>query len=193
MHLRHGCHPLHLHPLVYKGTSESVWQSTLFTNVAWAGLLFFLKRENFWRKLKTRMSSSKVAHFQCKWMLSCSPVSYAEVTPLVFGVPLYQVISNDRTLKQRHDPPWEGHSDPTELMLSFLHLTSSFKRTNREFSSSNSSLSSSEAPNESTVISTADAAPRTRRRVGCSDAGFSRNNKSINKWQCTLIPFPAHL
>uniref|UniRef100_A0A674N6N6 Rho GTPase activating protein 6 n=1 Tax=Takifugu rubripes TaxID=31033 RepID=A0A674N6N6_TAKRU len=91
-----------------------------------------------------------------------------EVTPLVFGVPLCQVISNDRTLKQRHDPPWEGHSDPTELMLSFLHLTTSFKRTNREFSSSNSSLSSSEAPNESTLISTADAAPRTRRRGGVS-------------------------
>lgn len=104
------------------------------------------------------------------FMNSLFSVSYAEVTPLVFGVPLYQVISNDRTLKQRHDPPWEGHSDPTELMLSFLHLTSSFKRTNREFSSSNSSLSSSEAPNESTVIGTADAAPRTRRRVG------SRNN-----------------
>lgn len=193
MHRRHGCHPLHLRPLVYKGTSESVWQNILFTNLARADF-FFDKRENFW-KLKTKMSSmSKAAHFQCKWMLPwtpCSPVSYAEVTPLVFGVPLYQVISNDRTLKQRHDPPWEGHSDPTELMLSFLHLTSSFKRTNREFSSSNSSLSSSEAPNESTVISTADAAPRTRRRVGCSDTGFSRNNKSV--WQCTLIPFPAHL
>ncbi|CAG05902.1 unnamed protein product, partial [Tetraodon nigroviridis] len=91
-----------------------------------------------------------------------------EIPPLVFGVPLSQVISNDRTLKQRHDPQWEGYSDPTELMLSYLHLTSSFKRANREFSSSNSSLSSSEAPNESPPISTADTAPRTCRRGGVS-------------------------
>lgn len=101
--------------------------------------------------------------------------------PLVFGVPLSQVISNDRALKQRHDPQWEGHSDPTELMLSFLHLTSSFKRANREFSSSNSSLSSSETPNESPLISTADAAPRTRRRVGApTRAPTEMRNQSDN-------------
>lgn len=111
----------------------------------------------------------KLTHFQCNstllWKLHPA-LSHAEITPLVFGVPLPQVISNDRALKQRHDPQWEGHRDPTELMLSFLHLTSSFKRANREFSSSNSSLSSSEAPNESSLIPTAEAAPRTRRRVG---------------------------
>lgn len=99
------------------------------------------------------------------WLLR-PPVSPAEITPLVFGVPLSQVISNDRALKQRHDPQWEGHSDPSELMLSFLHLTSSFRRANREFSSSNSSVSSGEAPNDAPLTSTADTAPRPRRRVG---------------------------
>ncbi|KAM7407360.1 hypothetical protein PAMA_003198 [Pampus argenteus] len=66
-----------------------------------------------------------------------------ENMPQAFGIPLSQAISNDHTLKQRHDPPREEHSDPTELMLSFLHLTSNFKRANKEqLSSSNSSLSS---------------------------------------------------
>ncbi|KAM7380468.1 hypothetical protein PAMP_003761 [Pampus punctatissimus] len=62
-----------------------------------------------------------------------------ENMPQAFGIPLSQAISNDHTLKQRHDSPREEHSDPTELMLSFLH----FKRANKEqLSSSNSSLSS---------------------------------------------------
>lgn len=89
-----------------------------------------------------------------------------ENSPQAFGILLSQVISNDRTYKQRHDPLREGHSDPTELMLSFLHLTSSFKRANKELSSSNSSMSStSETPNDSPLPSTLDVAPRTRRRV----------------------------
>ncbi|XP_058469180.1 rho GTPase-activating protein 6-like isoform X1 [Solea solea] len=92
-----------------------------------------------------------------------------ETMPQVFGIPLSQVISNDRTHKQRHDPPREEHSDPTELMLSFLHLTYSFKRANKELSSSTSSLSStSETPNELPLLSLPDAAPRTHRRGGVS-------------------------
>uniref|UniRef100_A0A8D3B477 Rho GTPase activating protein 6 n=1 Tax=Scophthalmus maximus TaxID=52904 RepID=A0A8D3B477_SCOMX len=92
-----------------------------------------------------------------------------ETVPQAFGIPLSQVISNDRTHKQRHDPPREEHSDPTELMLSFLHLTSSFKRPSKELSSSTSSLSStSETPTELPPLSTTDAAPRTHRRGGVS-------------------------
>ncbi|XP_070694495.1 rho GTPase-activating protein 6-like [Pempheris klunzingeri] len=92
-----------------------------------------------------------------------------ETMPQAFGIPLSQVISNDRTHKQRHDPTRQEHSDPTELLLSFLHFNSSFKRVNKELSSSNSSLSStSETPNESPLASTTDAAPRTRRRGGVS-------------------------
>uniref|UniRef100_A0A3B4WB50 Rho GTPase activating protein 6 n=1 Tax=Seriola lalandi dorsalis TaxID=1841481 RepID=A0A3B4WB50_SERLL len=92
-----------------------------------------------------------------------------ETMPQAFGILLSQVISNDRTHKQRHDPPREEHSDPTELMLSFLHLTSSLKRPHKDLSSSTSSLSStSETLNESPHPSTPDTAPRTRRRGGVS-------------------------
>uniref|UniRef100_A0A3Q1FQG1 Rho GTPase activating protein 6 n=1 Tax=Acanthochromis polyacanthus TaxID=80966 RepID=A0A3Q1FQG1_9TELE len=95
--------------------------------------------------------------------------SLSETTPQAFGIPLSHVISNDRVHKLRHDHPREEHSDPTELMLSFLHLNSSFKRVNKELSSSNSSLSStSETLNESPLPSTPDTAPRTRRRGGVS-------------------------
>lgn len=94
--------------------------------------------------------------------------SHAEITPQVFGLPLSEVISADRTHKRRHSPQRDGHSDPTELMLSFLHLTSGYRRANRELSSSNSSLSStSETPCESPPLRLPDVAPRTHRRVGC--------------------------
>ncbi|CAG5865655.1 unnamed protein product [Menidia menidia] len=92
-----------------------------------------------------------------------------ETTPQAFGIPLSHVISNDRIHKLRHDPPREEHSNPTELMLSFLHLSSSLRRANKELSSSNSSLSStSETPNESSLPSTPDIAAATRRRGGVS-------------------------
>ncbi|XP_072253068.1 rho GTPase-activating protein 6-like isoform X1 [Leuresthes tenuis] len=92
-----------------------------------------------------------------------------ETTPQAFGIPLSHVISNDRIHKLRHDHPREEHSNPTELMLSFLHPSSSLKRPNKELSSSNSSLSStSETPNESSLPSTPDVAPPTRRRGGVS-------------------------
>ncbi|XP_077436891.1 rho GTPase-activating protein 6 isoform X2 [Vanacampus margaritifer] len=92
-----------------------------------------------------------------------------EVTPQAFSIPLAQVIFNDRTHKQRYDAPQEQHCDPTELVLSFLHFTSTFKRANKELSSSNSSLSSnSESPNKSPFARAANAAPRTRRRGGVS-------------------------
>lgn len=92
-----------------------------------------------------------------------------ETLPQAFSIPLSQVIANDRAHKQRHDPPREEHSDPSELVLSFLNLTSNFRRANKELSSSNSSLSStSETPNESPLPCTVDVAPRTRRRGGVS-------------------------
>ncbi|XP_037095081.1 rho GTPase-activating protein 6-like isoform X1 [Syngnathus acus] len=92
-----------------------------------------------------------------------------EATPQAFSIPLAQVICNDRTQKQRHDAPQEQHCDPTELVLSFLHFTSTFKRANKDLSSSNSSLSSnSESPNMSPFARAADPAPRTCRRGGVS-------------------------
>ncbi|XP_013874121.1 rho GTPase-activating protein 6 [Austrofundulus limnaeus] len=91
-----------------------------------------------------------------------------ETAPQVFGAPLSHVIANDR-LHKRHDQLREEPSSPTELMQSFLHLSSSLKKTNRELSSSSSSLSStSETLNESPLPSTADTAPWTQRRGGVS-------------------------
>lgn len=92
-----------------------------------------------------------------------------ETSPQAFGIPLSHVIANDRVHKLRHDHLREEHSNPTELMLSFLHLSSSFKRPNKELSSSNSSLSSTpESHNESPLPSTPETASRTSRRGGVS-------------------------
>ncbi|MEQ2251486.1 hypothetical protein ILYODFUR_011396 [Ilyodon furcidens] len=89
-----------------------------------------------------------------------------ETSPQAFGIPLSHVITNDRIHKLRHDHLREEHSNPTELMLSFLHLSS---RPNKELSSSNSSLSSTpESHYESTLPSTPDTASRTSRRGGVS-------------------------
>ncbi|XP_037542929.1 rho GTPase-activating protein 6-like [Nematolebias whitei] len=88
-----------------------------------------------------------------------------ETTPQVFGIPLSHVIANDRMHKLRHDHLREEHSNPTES----THLSFSFKKSNRELSSSSSSLSStSESHNESPLSSTADTAPWTQRRGGVS-------------------------
>lgn len=92
---------------------------------------------------------------------------HTEMTPQVFGLPLSEVIAANRRHKRRRSPQRDGHSDPTELMLSFLHLTSGYRRANRELSSSNSSLSSaSETPCETPPLRLPDVAPRTHRRVG---------------------------
>ncbi|KAM4730799.1 rho GTPase-activating protein 6 isoform 2-T2 [Anableps anableps] len=92
-----------------------------------------------------------------------------ETSPQAFGIPLSHVITNDRVHKLRHDHLREEHSNPPELTLSFLHLSSSFKRPNKELSSSNSSLSSTpESHNDSPLPSTPDTASRTSRRGGVS-------------------------
>uniref|UniRef100_A0A3B3UZ51 Rho GTPase activating protein 6 n=1 Tax=Poecilia latipinna TaxID=48699 RepID=A0A3B3UZ51_9TELE len=92
-----------------------------------------------------------------------------ETSPQAFGIPLSHVITNDRVHKLRHDHQREEQSNTTELMLSFLHLSSGFKRPNKELSSSNSSLSSTpESHNDSPLPSTPDIASRTSRRGGVS-------------------------
>ncbi|XP_071004778.1 rho GTPase-activating protein 6-like isoform X2 [Oncorhynchus clarkii lewisi] len=92
-----------------------------------------------------------------------------EATPQAFGILLSQVISNDRTHKQRQEPQREEHRDPSDLVSSLLHLTSRKSTKDKELSSSNSSLSStSETATESPSPSTPEAAPRTRRRGGVS-------------------------
>ncbi|XP_054644190.1 rho GTPase-activating protein 6-like isoform X2 [Dunckerocampus dactyliophorus] len=127
------------------------------------------------RKLGCHITIPKYGHKHKKSLrrkldsLSKEKSKDKEAPHQVFSIPLEQVISNDRTHKQRHDAPPEQHCDPTELVLSFLHFTSTFKRANKELSSSNSSLSSnSESPNKSPFVRASDAAPRTRRRGGVS-------------------------
>ena len=91
---------------------------------------------------------------------------FTDSAPQAFGIPLSQVIANDRLLKQRLDPQQEEPWDPNDLVTSFFHLTSTSKRLVKELSSSNSSLSStSETPNELSSPNTPEPLPRTRRRV----------------------------
>ncbi|XP_061082179.1 rho GTPase-activating protein 6 isoform X2 [Conger conger] len=90
-----------------------------------------------------------------------------EFVPQAFGLPLWQVIANDRSHKQRQESQRGEHRDPSDLVSSILQFA--IKRPNKELSSSTSSLSStSETPNESTSPNTPEPPPRARRRGGMS-------------------------
>nr|XP_060625931.1 rho GTPase-activating protein 6 isoform X3 [Anolis sagrei ordinatus] len=90
-----------------------------------------------------------------------------EFVPQAFGMPLSQVIANDRAYKLKQDIQKEEQRDVSEFVASLLPFGS--KRQNKELSSSNSSLSStSETPNESTSPNTPEPAPRARRRGAMS-------------------------
>ncbi|KAI4899275.1 hypothetical protein NFI96_020082, partial [Prochilodus magdalenae] len=91
-----------------------------------------------------------------------------EYVPQVFGVPLQQVIANDRWLKVKQDVR-EDQRDSTANLASFLlHLTGQ-RANHRHFYSSNSSLSStSETNNEPVSPVNPEAVSRTRRRGGMS-------------------------
>ncbi|XP_010882791.1 rho GTPase-activating protein 6 isoform X1 [Esox lucius] len=96
-----------------------------------------------------------------------------EFQPQAFGIPLSQVISNDRAHKQRQEAHFqaqrEEQRDPSDLVSSLLHLAPRRSTKDKELSSSNSSLSSaSETPNESPSPNTPEPAPRSRRRGGLS-------------------------
>ncbi|KAG8519762.1 LOW QUALITY PROTEIN: Rho GTPase-activating protein 6, partial [Galemys pyrenaicus] len=91
----------------------------------------------------------------------------SEFTPQAFGMPLSQVIANDRAYKLKQDLQKDEHKDASDFVASLLPFGS--KRQNKELSSSNSSLSStSETPNESTSPNTPEPAPRARRRGAMS-------------------------
>lgn len=88
----------------------------------------------------------------------------AEFIPQAFGMPLSQVIANDRAYKLKQDSQKEEQRDVSDFVAFLLPFGA--KRQNKELSSSNSSLSStSETPNESTSPNTPEPAPRARRRV----------------------------
>nr|XP_044996812.1 rho GTPase-activating protein 6 isoform X2 [Jaculus jaculus] len=90
-----------------------------------------------------------------------------EFIPQAFGMPLSQVIANDRAYKLKQDSQREEQKDASDFVASLLPFGN--KRQNKELSSSNSSLSStSETPNESTSPNTPEPAPRARRRGAMS-------------------------
>ncbi|XP_053311031.1 rho GTPase-activating protein 6 isoform X2 [Spea bombifrons] len=90
-----------------------------------------------------------------------------EFLPQAFGMPLSQVIANDRAHKLKQDSQKEEQKEVSDFVASILPFGT--KRQNKELSSSNSSLSStSETPNESTSPNTPEAAPRARRRGAMS-------------------------
>ncbi|XP_008523214.1 rho GTPase-activating protein 6 isoform X3 [Equus przewalskii] len=90
-----------------------------------------------------------------------------EFIPQAFGMPLSQVIANDRAYKLKQDSQRDEQKDTSDFVASLLPFGN--KRQNKELSSSNSSLSStSETPNESTSPNTPEPAPRARRRGAMS-------------------------
>ncbi|XP_008046944.1 rho GTPase-activating protein 6 isoform X2 [Carlito syrichta] len=90
-----------------------------------------------------------------------------EFIPQAFGMPLSQVIANDRAYKLKQDSQRDEQKDASDFVASLLPFGN--KRQNKELSSSNSSLSStSETPNESTSPNTPEPAPRVRRRGAMS-------------------------
>ncbi|XP_066105796.1 rho GTPase-activating protein 6 isoform X2 [Saccopteryx bilineata] len=90
-----------------------------------------------------------------------------EFIPQAFGMPLSQVIANDRAYKLKQDSQKDEQRDASDFVASLLPFGN--KRQNKELSSSNSSLSStSETPNESTSPNTPEPAPRVRRRGAMS-------------------------
>ncbi|XP_071992036.1 rho GTPase-activating protein 6 isoform X2 [Engystomops pustulosus] len=90
-----------------------------------------------------------------------------EFLPQAFGMPLSQVIANDRAHKLKQDSQKDEQKEVSDFVTSILPFGS--RRQNKELSSSNSSLSStSETPNESTSPNTPEAAPRVRRRGAMS-------------------------
>lgn len=90
-----------------------------------------------------------------------------EFIPQAFGMPLSQVIANDRAYKLKQDLQRDEQKDTSDFVASLLPFGN--KRQNKELSSSNSSLSStSETPNESTSPNTPEPAPRVRRRGAMS-------------------------
>ncbi|XP_061854782.1 rho GTPase-activating protein 6 isoform X2 [Colius striatus] len=90
-----------------------------------------------------------------------------EFIPQAFGMPLSQVIANDRAYKLKQDTQREEQKDVSDFVAFLLPFGT--KRQNKELSSSNSSLSStSETPNESTSPNTPEPAPRARRRGAMS-------------------------
>lgn len=110
-----------------------------------------------------------------------------EFTPQAFGMPLSQVIANDRAYKLKQDSQRDEQKDASDFVAALLPFGN--KRQNKELSSSNSSLSStSETPNESTSPNTPEPAPRVRRRVSGPVCSLTPMSGQLKNWKCSLRP-----
>ncbi|KAJ8254735.1 hypothetical protein GJAV_G00196810 [Gymnothorax javanicus] len=90
-----------------------------------------------------------------------------EFASLAFGIPLSQVIANDRSHKQRPDPLPEESRDPTYLVSSILQFA--MRKASKELSGSESPLSSSPETSEEHISpNTPESALMAHRRGGMS-------------------------
>ncbi|KAB1253016.1 Rho GTPase-activating protein 6, partial [Camelus dromedarius] len=114
-----------------------------------------------------------------------------EFIPQAFGMPLSQVIANDRAYKLKQDLQRDEQKDASDFVASLLPFGN--KRQNKELSSSNSSLSStSETPNESTSPNTPEPAPRARRRGAMSvDSITDLDNNQSRLLEALQLSLPA--
>ncbi|KAK1347061.1 hypothetical protein QTO34_000924 [Cnephaeus nilssonii] len=117
--------------------------------------------------------------------LSCQITIPKEFIPQAFGMPLSQVIANDRAYKLKQDLQRDEQKDASDFVASLLPFGG--KRQNKELSSSNSSLSStSETPNEST-------SPKPRNQLlgpggGPPDSGHLSSRKLKKESETMLEP-----
>ncbi|KAJ8004617.1 hypothetical protein DPEC_G00138140 [Dallia pectoralis] len=120
-----------------------------------------------------------------------------EVLPQAFGIPLSQVISNDRAQKQQQEAlaQRKEQCEPGDLVSSLPHLASRRGAKEKELSSSNSSLSStSETPNESPSLNTPEPAPCSRRRGGLSvDCITDLDDNQSHLLEALQLSLPAEI
>ncbi|NWJ08750.1 RHG06 protein, partial [Crypturellus undulatus] len=113
-----------------------------------------------------------------------------EFTPQAFGMPLSQVIANDRAYKLRQDSQREEQKDVSDFVAFLLPFGS--KRQNKELSSSNSSLSStSETPNESTSPNTPEPARARRRGAMSVDSITDLDDNQSRLLEALQLSLPA--
>uniref|UniRef100_A0A8C6Z0I5 Rho GTPase activating protein 6 n=1 Tax=Nothoprocta perdicaria TaxID=30464 RepID=A0A8C6Z0I5_NOTPE len=114
----------------------------------------------------------------------------AEFAPQAFGMPLSQVIANDRAYKLRQDSQREEQKDVSDFVAFLLPFGS--KRQNKELSSSNSSLSStSETPNESTSPNTPEPARARRRGAMSVDSITDLDDNQSRLLEALQLSLPA--
>ncbi|XP_058569333.1 rho GTPase-activating protein 6 isoform X2 [Neofelis nebulosa] len=154
----------HSHPyVVWKSEGDFTWNSMSGRSVR----LRSVPIQSLSELERARLQEVAFYQLQQDCDLSCPITIPKEFIPQAFGMPLSQVIANDRAYKLKQDSQRDEQKDASDFVASLLPFGN--KRQNKELSSSNSSLSStSETPNESTSPNTPEPAPRARRRGAMS-------------------------